>query len=63
MLTKQQKSLLDYSFTVADVNRALLSIPKDKAPGLDGYNNYFFKHCRDDIGRDVSAAILDFFQL
>ena len=38
-----------------------MSILNDKALGLDGYNNYFFKQTWDVIGEKVSDAVLDFF--
>lgn len=42
-LTDEQQRSLECSFTVEDVKRALMSIPNDKAPGIDCYNSYFFK--------------------
>lgn len=40
----------------------MFSIPGSKAPGLDGYNNHFFKQYWEVIGEVVTDAILDFFQ-
>lgn len=35
---------------------------KDKAPGPDGYNSHFFKITWHIIGKDVVAAIMDYFE-
>ncbi|XP_074283267.1 uncharacterized protein LOC141607821 [Silene latifolia] len=40
---------------------AVFSIPKDKAPGPDGYSSGFFRDTWDLIGKDVYAAVVDFF--
>lgn len=56
ILDNRQKDLLNYTFTVEDVKRAIFSIPKEKAPALEGYNSLFFKHYWDTIVEEVSAA-------
>ncbi|CAH9110409.1 unnamed protein product [Cuscuta epithymum] len=35
---------------------------KNSAPGPDGYNGVFFRHCWDIVGQDVVRAVQDFFQ-
>ncbi|XP_048491592.1 uncharacterized protein LOC125492895 [Beta vulgaris subsp. vulgaris] len=39
----------------------MFSISNDKAPGLDGYNSYFFKHSWEIVGSEVIEAVKDFF--
>ncbi|XP_056685914.1 uncharacterized protein [Spinacia oleracea] len=48
-------------FTPDDINKVLEDIPSNKAPGLDGYNNHFFKIAWPVIHEDLCAAIMDFF--
>lgn len=48
-------------FSVDDVKRILNSIPNNKAPGIDGFNNHFFKASLDVLKDDMHATIMDFF--
>ncbi|XP_062118804.1 uncharacterized protein LOC133832483 [Humulus lupulus] len=49
-------------FPLHDVKVALFSIHSVKSPGPDGYGVGFFKDLRKDIGKEVSLAVLDFFE-
>jgi hypothetical protein len=48
-------------FTEEEIRRAICLMPRDKAPGLDGFTGHFFKHCWQTIRADVSAAIASFY--
>lgn len=39
-----------------------MSIPNEKALGLDEYNSFFYKHTWKIIGDDISDVVLDFFR-
>ena len=43
-LTKQQRIQLCVEVTEQEIYEGLKSIGNDKAPGIDGYNAYFFKY-------------------
>ncbi|KAL2943863.1 hypothetical protein RDABS01_032210, partial [Bienertia sinuspersici] len=60
-LSEKHKLLLNCSFTDKEIKQAMFSIPSNKAPGLDGYNNHFFKSAWHIVGGDVIKAIRDFF--
>ena len=62
LVTEVHERLLLAEFTKEDVKRVMFSIPNDKAPGIDGFNSYFFKHCWEVIGYEVCEAVLDFFR-
>ena len=40
---QDQQYLLDVNFTPDEIEDAMWSIPKDKAPGLDGFNSGFYR--------------------
>ncbi|KAK6782101.1 hypothetical protein RDI58_019897 [Solanum bulbocastanum] len=61
VLSKTQQLELIQPFTKEDVLIALESIEDSKAPGGDGFNSYFFKQAWSIIGKEVIAAVLQFF--
>ncbi|XP_074288785.1 uncharacterized protein LOC141613942 [Silene latifolia] len=54
-------AILTSTVTYEEVQQAVFSIPKDKAPGPDGYSSGFFRDTWDLIGKDFYAAVVDFF--
>lgn len=61
VLSTEQQQLLVCIFTREDVKRVMQSIPNDKAPGMDGFNSFFFKYSWEIVGDEVADAVLDFF--
>ncbi|XP_062118568.1 uncharacterized protein LOC133832210 [Humulus lupulus] len=53
---------LSKPFSLHDVKVALFSIHSVKSHGPDGYGAGFFKDLWKDIGKEVSLAVLDFFE-
>jgi hypothetical protein len=51
-------SHFDNSIFLEEINSVVLSLPNDKAPGLDGYTGRFYKCCWDIIKWDLLAAVL-----
>lgn len=47
----------------AEIREAVLSLPKDKAPGPDGFSVEFFSSTWDLVGSDLISAVKDFFLL
>lgn len=47
--------------SIADVHKALFSMENNKSPGPDGMNLIFFKTYWHIIGKDIHAAVCDFF--
>ena len=45
----------------SEIKNAMFSIHSNKAPGPDGYNYFFFKHCWDTMGELVTKAVKEFF--
>ena len=43
------------------IKNAMWSIPKNKAPGLNGYNSGFYKVAWEIVGNDIVEAIQKFF--
>ena len=60
-LTKQQRVQLCAAVTKQEIYDGLKSIGNDKAPGIDGYNAFFFKHTWQIIKRDIIEAVQSFF--
>ena len=44
-----------------EVKQAMFSIPGDKSPGSDGFGSYFFRDNWDQIGDQVTQAVISFF--
>ncbi|KAJ8436766.1 hypothetical protein Cgig2_021296 [Carnegiea gigantea] len=57
-----QQIRLVQPFKSEDVQKALFSIPSHKSPGLDGFNNGFFKSCWPTIGEDVCQVVMGVFR-
>lgn len=62
VLSHEQQLQLCRAFTAQEIKEALFSIASHKAPGLDGYNVYFFKKVWTTIGGDVIEVVQHFFQ-
>ena len=60
-LTKQQRIQLCTAVTDQEIYEGLQSIGNDKAPGVDGYNAFFFKHTWKIIKDDIIEAVKSFF--
>ncbi|XP_021844981.2 uncharacterized protein [Spinacia oleracea] len=56
-LTDDHRRKLECSFTVEDIKRVLDDIPSFKAPGMDGFNNHFFKEAWDIISQNQGAFV------
>ncbi|XP_062112946.1 uncharacterized protein LOC133824095 [Humulus lupulus] len=62
ILSLEQQLVLIKSFSKKDVKNAMFSISSIKRLGPDGYGSGFFKAMWNDLGDDISDAILGFFQ-
>ena len=60
-LTKRQRIQLCTAVTDQEIYEGLQSIGNDKAPGVDGYNAFFFKHTWKIIKDDIIEAVKSFF--
>lgn len=54
---------LDNPFSEAEVWKAILASPAEKAPGPDGFNGIFFRKCWDIIKDDIMAIFHQFHSL
>lgn len=45
-----------------EIKEALFSMNSSKAPSMDGFNVFFYKHCWNIIGASVTEAVQDFFR-
>lgn len=54
-------NILEEPFTKEEIDNVIKELPLDKAPGPDGFNTNFIKHCWDIIAPDFYALIQDFF--
>ncbi|XP_062100396.1 uncharacterized protein LOC133806292 [Humulus lupulus] len=62
ILSLEHQLALIKPFTKKDVKNAMFSIGSIKSLGPDGYGSGFFKSMWNEIGDDISAAVLGFFQ-
>ncbi|XP_062119661.1 uncharacterized protein LOC133834159 [Humulus lupulus] len=60
-LTVQKQVKLIRPFNKKDVQEALFGIHSIKSPGPDGFGAGFFKGLWNEIGNDISMAVLQFF--
>nr|XP_018631977.1 uncharacterized protein LOC108947926 [Nicotiana tomentosiformis] len=49
-------------FTIEEVKKAVFSIDINKSPGPDGYGSGFYRAAWRVIGKDITEAVLEFFQ-
>ncbi|XP_074301067.1 uncharacterized protein LOC141632418 [Silene latifolia] len=59
--TPKHWEILNRPVTCDEIQKCLFSIPKDKAPGPDGYTSQFYKDAWDLVGEEVCAAVLNVF--
>lgn len=59
--TVQQVELMQ-QIEYGDVKKAMFSIGNTKSPGPDGYGSSLYKSAWNIMGKDISEAILEFFQ-
>lgn len=48
-------------FLIPEIEKVIKIMPKDKAPGLDGFNGVFLKKCWPIIKSDICCLFSDFF--
>lgn len=60
-LTAPQQQMLNAACSAQEVHEALFSMDSNKAPGVDGFNVYFFKKSWSIIGQEVTQAVQQFF--
>lgn len=53
ILSDSQRNLLKLFFSKEEIKATMWSIPDEKSPDLDGYNNRFYKASWDVVGDDV----------
>ncbi|XP_074289264.1 uncharacterized protein LOC141614416 [Silene latifolia] len=61
--TDEHWIILAQPVTLEEVKQSIFSIPNDKSSGPDGYSSQFFKDSWDIVGDEVSAAIINFFDV
>jgi hypothetical protein len=60
LISRIQLPTLDTPFTVEEIKAALLDMPADHAPGLDGFNGHFMKICWPIIEQDFTRVFSQF---
>ncbi|CAL1361463.1 unnamed protein product [Linum trigynum] len=61
LISSDMNVVLTAQITRAEIKQAFFNIGKYQAPGSDGFTGSFFQRFWDQIGADVSEAILSFF--
>lgn len=61
ILNDQHRNILNLQFSPNEIKNVMWSIPDNKAPGLDGYNNGFFKAAWDIVEEDIVQAVQNCF--
>ena len=56
-LCDRSRALLDVPLSLGELHRAMLSMKKDKSPGLDGLPVAFYSMFWDDIGECLLTAL------
>ncbi|XP_010541224.1 PREDICTED: uncharacterized protein LOC104814739 [Tarenaya hassleriana] len=59
--SEEDNSFLEEIPTESDIRSVVFELPKNKAPGPDGYPVEFLKSCWDLIGADINPAVKEFF--
>ncbi|KAL0282049.1 UNVERIFIED_CONTAM: hypothetical protein Sradi_7273900 [Sesamum radiatum] len=62
VLTREEGEGLIAAVTMSEVKDAVFDISSDSAPGPDGYTSLFFKAAWPEIGNEICAAVIEFFQ-
>jgi hypothetical protein len=57
----QQLQPLDPPFTEQEVEKVIMAMAKQKAPGPDGYIGTFFRACWNTIKGDIMVALQQFY--
>ena len=58
--SSESKQLLAAPFSRLDIQKAFFSLPKNKAPGSDGYPGEFFTANWGAVGNDMIDGVLEF---
>ena len=57
-VTEAMNAQLNLPYDKAEIEAALAQMKPHKAPGLDGFNDYFFEKHWDVVGDNVAATVL-----
>ncbi|CAA7019727.1 unnamed protein product [Microthlaspi erraticum] len=60
-LFREEKNHLHRGFSALEVESAVRSMGRYKAPGPDGFQPVFYQSCWDTVGSSVTRFVLDFF--
>lgn len=58
--SSEMKDMLSAPFSSAEIHQAFFSLPKNKAPGPDGYPAEFFTAKWKSVGSDMIVAVSEF---
>lgn len=61
-ISEEDNAMLSESPSDEEIRDAVHNLPKDSAPGPDGFNDAFCQACWTIAGDDVSKAIKHFFE-